>query len=317
MKNLIYKNGDVMPALGLGTWKSNPGEVYYAVLEAIKAGYRHIDCAMIYGNEKEIGKALNKAFSSGLVNREELWITSKLWCNSHGKENVMPALKSTLNDLQLDFLDLYLVHWPVALKPSVLFPEKAEDMLSLEQRPISDTWKGMEGIVSNGLARHIGVCNFSVKKLGELSADATMKPEMNQIEMHPFLQQNSMLEYCKKEGIHLTAYSPLGSPDRVPAMKAENEPSLLENPVIVEIAKEKGCSSAQILINWAMERGTSVIPKSVNPGRIKQNFESVDIKLSGNEMERIAGLDKHYRYVNGGFWALPGSTYTVSNLWDE
>ena len=195
--------------------------------------------------------------------------------------------------------------------------KKAEDMLSLEQHPISDTWKGMEGVVSNGLASHIGVCNFSIKKLMELSAGATIKPEINQIEMHPFLQQNSMLEYGKKEGIHLTAYSPLGSPDRVPAMKAENEPSLLENPIIVEIAKEKGCSSAQILINWAMERGTSVIPKSVNPGRIKQNFESVDIKLSDIEMERIASLDKHYRYVNGGFWALPGSTYTVANLWDE
>ena len=127
MKELIYRNGDAMPALGLGTWKSNPGEVYDAVLEAIKVGYRHIDCAMIYGNEKEIGKALNEAFTSGIVNREDLWITSKLWCNSHGKKNVMPVLKSTLADLQLEYLDLYLVHWSVALADRSLEPMDQAD----------------------------------------------------------------------------------------------------------------------------------------------------------------------------------------------
>jgi len=317
MKNIIYRNNDAMSALGLGTWKSNPGEVYDAVLEAIKVGYRHIDCAMIYGNEKEIGKALQKAFSSGIVKREELWITSKLWCNSHGEANVMPALKSTLNNLQLDYLDLYLVHWPVALKPDVIFPEKGEDLLSLEERPIIKTWKGMEAMVSKGLTRHIGVCNFSIKKLKSLSAIAAIKPEMNQVEMHPFLQQSTLLEYCKKEGIYITAYSPLGSPDRSAQMKADNEPSLLENPVISAIAQKYGCSTAQILIAWALERGTSVIPKSVNAGRIKQNYEAESIQLDKEDMDQIAKLDRHFRYVNGKFWALPRSTYTVANLWDE
>jgi alcohol dehydrogenase (NADP+) len=126
-----------------------------------------------------------------------------------------------------------------------------------------------------------------------------------------------MLAYCNKEGIHLTAYSPLGSPDRVPGMKAENEPSLLENPVIVSIADEHGCTAAQILINWAIERGISVIPKSVNPGRIKENLDAVNLQLTKKDMQLIADLDKHFRYVNGVFWALPGSTYTVSDLWDE
>lgn len=317
MKKLTFNNGDVMPALGLGTWKSNPGEVYDAVLEAIKVGYRHIDCAMIYGNEKEIGNALSAYFSSGMVKREDLWITSKLWCNSHGKENVIPALKSTLSDLQLDYLDLYLVHWPVALQPDIIFPEKGEDMVSLSKLPITDTWKGMEAALAEGLTRHIGVCNFSIKKLEALSAVANQKPEMNQIELHPFLQQNTMLKYCKKEGIHLTAYSPLGSPDRIAQMKADNEPSLLNNQVISAIAGKHGCSTAQILIAWALERGTSVIPKSVNPGRIKQNFEAAAIALNTEDMTQIATLDKHFRYVNGGFWALPGSTYTVANLWDE
>lgn len=317
MKYLDFKNGDSMPALGLGTWKSNPGEVYAAIIEAIKVGYRHIDCAMIYANEAEIGKAINDAIGSGLVKRGDLWITSKLWCNSHGKENVIPALQSTLNDLQLEYIDLYLVHWPVALKPNVIFPEKGEDMVSLKDLPISETWSGMESAVALRLAKHIGVSNFSIKKLKSISAIANIKPEVNQIELHPLLQQQEMLEYCNNENINLTAYSPLGSKDRIPEMKAQNEPNLFENPIITEIAKAHDCSSAQVLINWAIERGTSVIPKSVNPGRLKQNFESINFKLSEDEMNRIAKLDKHFRYVNGAFWALPDSTYTVANLWDE
>ena len=317
MKYLDFRNGDSMPSLGLGTWKSNPGEVYDAIIEAIKVGYRHIDCAMIYGNEDEIGKALNDAMESGLVKREDLWITSKLWCNSHGKENVIPALKSTLNDLQLDYLDLYLVHWPIALKPNVIFPEKGEDMASLVEFPISETWKGMEVALDQGLVKHIGVSNFSIKKLKNISANARIKPEVNQIELHPLLQQAEMLEYCNNENINLTAYSPLGSKDRIPEMKAQNEPNLFENPIINEIAKAHDCSSAQVLINWAIERGTSVIPKSVNPGRIKENFESINIRLSENDMTQIAKLDKHFRYVNGAFWAMPGSPYSVAELWDD
>ncbi|RLD27088.1 MAG: aldo/keto reductase [Bacteroidetes bacterium] len=317
MRYLDFKNDDSMPALGLGTWKSNPGEVYDAIIEAIKVGYRHIDCAMIYANEAEIGKALNDAMESGLVKREDLWITSKLWCNSHGKENVIPALRSTLNDLQLDYLDLYLVHWPVAIKPNVVFPEKGEDMVSLKDFPIADTWSGMESAVALRLARHIGVSNFSIKKLKNISAIAKIKPEVNQIELHPLLQQTEMLEYCNSENINLTAYSPLGSKDRIPQMKADNEPNLFVNPIVVEIAQAHNCSSAQVLISWAIERETSVIPKSVNPDRIKENFESVNIRLSENNMNQIAKLDKHFRYVNGAFWAMPGSPYSVAGLWDE
>lgn len=317
MKYLDFRNGDSMPALGLGTWKSNPGEVYNAIIEALKVGYRHIDCAMIYANETEIGMAINDALESGLVKREDLWITSKLWCNSHGEDNVIPALRSTLNDLQLDYLDLYLVHWPVALKPNVIFPEKGEDMVSLKEFPIADTWKGMETAAALGLAKHIGVSNFSIKKLKSISAGAKIKPEVNQIELQPLLQQKEMLEFCDKENINLTAYSPLGSKDRIPEMKAENEPNLFEDPLINELAKVHDCSSAQILISWAIERGTSVIPKSVNPERIKQNFESFKIKLSEDDMNRISKLDKHFRFVNGGFWAMSGSPYTVAELWDE
>src|SRR5690554_4072641 len=167
MKPLIFKNGDQMPILGLGTWKSAPNEAYEAVLEALRAGYRHLDCAHIYKNEKEIGEAFAKAFKEGWVKREELWITSKLWNDRHEEEHVIPALKQTLQDLQVDYLDLYLIHWPVAVKKGVDFASKREDFLAPNEAPLSKTWKAMEIGVDLGLARHIGVSNFNISKLKE------------------------------------------------------------------------------------------------------------------------------------------------------
>lgn len=315
MKNLTFRNNDQMPILGLGTWKSQTGEVYKAVREAIKIGYRHFDCAAIYGNEKEVGQALSDSIKSGEVTREELWITSKLWNNSHPTDLVIPALKKTLEDLCLDYLDLYLVHWPVCLKPGVTYPESSADFIPLDELPLSETWKGMETCVKQGLTRHIGVSNLTVKKLEGLMATADIKPEMNQIELHPFLQQTDMLSYCKENNVHLTAYSPLGSGDRPAILKDDSEKSLLENPVIMKMAEEKKCSPAQILLGWAMERGTGVIPKSVNPARLAQNFNSKDIKLSGQDMETLAGLDLNARYVRGNLWLIKGSSYTRENLW--
>ena len=317
MKTFNFTNGDKMPALGLGTWKSNPGEVYKAVREAIKIGYRHIDCAMIYQNEEEIGQAFSDSLSSGEVKREELWITSKLWNNAHLKDDVRPALEKTLKDLQLGYLDLYLVHWPVALKPGIGFPTSEDDFMSLAEIPTAVTWSAMEECAKLGLAKHIGVSNFSSKKIKELLDVCDIRPEANQIELHPFLQQNEMLEYCNKENIVLTAYSPLGSTDRPPQFKAPNEPSLFENSTIVEIAENHGVSPAQVLIRWAIQRGTSVIPKSVNPGRMKQNFEAATLELTAEDMDKIAALDFHGRYIVGQFWNAPKKGYTVENLWDE
>lgn len=317
MNNFIFKNNDEMPALGLGTWKSDPGEVYNAVREALKIGYRHIDCASIYGNEAEIGQAFSDAFKEGDVKREELWVTSKLWNNSHLKDDVKPGLEKTLKDLQLDYLDLYLMHWPIALKPGIGFPESGADFLSLEEIPISVTWSALEVCSKAGLSRHIGVSNFSVKKLKALLNYCEIRPEVNQIEMQPFFQQNSMLEFCNSENIILTAYSPLGSTDRPAVFKAPDEPSLLENPSILKIAESNGISSAQVLIRWAIQRGTSVIPKSVNPGRMKQNLDAASINLSDADMQKIAALEMSARLIVGGFWALPGSGYTLETLWDE
>ena len=251
---------------------------------------------------------------TGLVKRDELWITSKLWNNAHAREEVSIALKKTLADLRLDYLDLYLIHWPVATRPEVIFPRKADDFFSLAEMPLNETWAGMEDCVENGLTKHIGVSNFRIKKIEELSS-AKIRPEVNQIELHPYLQQEEMLNYCKKHNIYLTAYSPLGSGDRPEAMKAANEPSLLENTTVVNIAQAHGCKAAQVLLKWAIQRGTSVIPKSTNPDRLAENLDAANLKLGNQEMAELAKLERGFRYVNGEFWTMEGSPYTLTELW--
>lgn len=315
MKTLKFKNGDELFPIGLGTWKSKPGEVKNAVISALEAGYKHIDCAAIYGNEKEIGEAFNEVFSKGDIKREDVWITSKLWNDAHLPKDVEPALQQSLNDLQLDYLDLYLVHWPVAFKPGVPNPEKPEDYLTPQEAPINETWNAMTAVKQKGLAKHIGVSNFSKQKLEDLLSKTEEVPEMNQVELHPLLQQNDLFEYCSNKGIHLTGYSPLGSGDRSAGMKQENEPNMFEKTTVQKIASKHNVSPAQVLINWSAQRGTAVIPKSTNAGRIKENLEAARLQMDQEDLKQLAQLDEHYRYVTGKFFEVPEKGY--KNIYDE
>ena len=318
MKELHFRNDDSIPQLGLGTWKSKPGEVKEAVIEALKVGYRHIDCAFIYNNEAEIGEAFEYCFENGIVSRRDLFVTSKLWNNAHRESEVIPALQKTLNDLRLNHLDLYLIHWPVAQKSDVIFPEKSSDFESLDNVSLQETWKGMIEAQSQGLTKHIGVSNFSEKKIETLvQAFPENYPELNQVELHPYLQQESLFKFCRDHSILITGYSPLGSGDRHSSNRRENEPVLLEDPVIRKIAQDKNCSPAQVLLAWHLHRGSVVIPKSVNASRILQNLNAQNVDLSEKEMADIEKLDRHFRFIDGSFWTLDDSPYTLANLWDE
>ncbi len=309
MSFLYFKNGDSIPKIGLGTWLSKPNEVYQAVIDAVKIGYRHIDCAFIYKNEKEIGEALMYLFENKIVERNELFITSKLWNDSHHPSEVENAIRKTLNNLQLDYLDLYLIHWPLAFKTEN--PKSVDDLISLETIPLESTWESMIELKKKGLTKHIGVSNFSIPKLN-LLMKLSVAPEVNQIELHPYFQQKKMVEFCQNNKIIVTAYSPLGSRHLI-----NTDKSITENSVIQTIAEKHRCTTAQVLLSWGMARNTVVIPKSVTSSRIEENFLSQTIQLDEEDLKTIEQIDKNQRNAKGLFAVMPNGYYTYENIWDE
>ncbi|CAO3564760.1 unnamed protein product [Mortierella alpina] len=285
--------GATIPLLGLGTWQSGPSVVKTAVKTAIAAGYRHIDTAWIYGNEKEVGEAIRESN----VPREELFVTTKLWNNSHRPQDVAPALETSLKNLGLDYIDLYLIHWPVAFKSgSEAVARDADGKILRENVEITETYKALEALVASGKTKAIGVSNFSIKNLEKILKVATIPPAVNQVELHPENPQWELLEFCKDKGIHVTAYSPLGSTDS-PLIKREE---------ITKIAEKHNSSNANVLIAWGQQRGTSVIPKSVTESRIVSNFKDIELDLEDLKVLKAITQGKEpHRYCDPKtFWDI-------------
>lgn len=287
-------SGYDIPIFGLGTWKSKPGEVEEAVKNAIDVGYRHIDGAHVYQNEPEVGSAINAKIAEGVVKREDLFLTSKLWNNSHRADLVVPALKKTLADLGTPYLDLYLIHWPMAFQEGEsLFPQDADGKALYSDSDYVDTWKAMEECVKLGLTKSIGVSNFNSEQLERVLKVATIKPATNQVEVHPYLNQTKLVAFCQEKGITITGYSPLGSADR-PWAKPE-DPKLLDDEKLIELGKKYEKTAAQVVLRWLIERQIIAIPKSVHKNRLIENMNIFDFTLSKEDIEYLNTFERNGR----------------------
>jgi diketogulonate reductase-like aldo/keto reductase len=289
-----------------------------AVLGAAEVGYRHFDCAAVYGNEAHIGESLG-AIMAGGVSREALWVTSKLWNDQHGVGNVIPACRQSLQDLQLDYLDMYLVHWPF---PNYHAPGVSVDSRSPDARPyiheeFMETWGQMEKLVERGLVRHIGTSNMTIPKLKLLLRDANVKPAVNEMELHPHFQQPRLFAYVREQGIEPIGFSPIGSPARPERDRTPADTAPIEDPVIIEIARRHDVHPAVVCVKWAVQRGQTPIPFSTTRSHYVANLRAtVTDPLTEEEMDAIAGIDRDCRLIKGQvFLWREGQGWEA--LWDE
>ncbi|XP_068654504.1 non-functional NADPH-dependent codeinone reductase 2-like [Aristolochia californica] len=310
----LDSGGEAMPSLALGT-AAFPfvasEDTKVAVVKAIKLGFRHLDTAAIYGSETSVGEGIADALRLGLIkSREELFVTTKLWCQDAHRDLVLPALRKSLDNLQLEYLDLYLIHWPVSMKPGEFqYPVPKEDFCSMDFKSV---WEAMEECKMLGLTKSIGVSNFSCKKLEQLLSTAKIIPAVNQVEMHPVWQQKKLREYCNPRGIRVCAFSPLGGQGTPWGANL-----VMDNEVLKAIAKNKGKTSAQVSLRWIVEQGVCPVVKSYKEERMKQNLDIFDWSLSEDELLLFDEIPQH-RIVSGEDYISPYGPYkTLEELWDD
>jgi D-xylose reductase len=303
-------NNKSIPKVGFGLWKISQEECATAVYNAIKVGYRHLDSACDYGNEKQVGEGIKRATDDGLCSRDDLWITSKLWNSFHAKEHVELALQKSLDDLQLDYLDLYLVHFPIASKfvpietrypPEwIANPDAASPQMELAPVPLSETWQGMEAVYEKGLTKQIGVCNYNSGLLHDLMSYAKIKPSMLQVESHPYLTQEKLIRLAKQYNMEVTAFSPFGALSYLELNMAGAAESVIEQDVVKSAAARTGKTPAQVVLRWGVQRGTAIIPKTSRPERLIENLSIFDFELSDQEMAAISALNINRRFNDPG-----------------
>ena len=317
----VLPTGAKIPVVGLGTFGSDhvSGDAIAAgVRDAIAAGYRHIDCASVYGNEDKIGPVLREVLDSGLVKREELWITSKVWNDMHGDGDVLLSCARTLKDLRLDYLDLYLVHWPFPNfhPPGCTVEARSKDAKPYIHESYMKTWRQMERLVDAGLVRHIGTSNMTIPKLKLLLRDARIRPAVNEMELHPHLQQQELFDFVRQNGIVPIGYCPVGSPARPERDRTPEDTVDTEDPVIVKIAQRLGVHPAVVCVKWAVQRGQIPIPQSVTRRNYIANLACTTTPpLTDDDMRAISGIDRNCRLVKGQvFLWKAGQTWEA--LWD-
>ena len=309
-----------MPSVGLGLWKIEKTDAAQVVVDAIEVGYRHLDSAADYGNEIEVGEGISQSLRAGSCTRSDLWVTSKLWNTFHRSEHVEEACRKSLSDLGVDYLDLYLIHFPISLKyvpielrypPEWLFdPSRPSPKMEIDPVPLHETWVAMESLVDKGLVKNIGICNYTSGLLHDLLAYARIKPAMLQIESHPYLVQDKLIQLAQDNDIAVTAFSPLGALSYVSLGMANEDDSVLNQNCVKEAAQRLERSPAQICLRWGIQRGTAIIPKTSRRERLLENLTLFDFELTVDEMAAISSLNINKRFNDpGDFCQLAFNTF--------